>query len=63
MRRARVWVEHLFGVAMVGGDEQDVPRLFARGVHRSDRYVCFADRFNGCGVYACVANLHTHQLP
>ena len=56
-RRARVWVEQLLGVAMVGGDEQDVPRLFTRGC------VCFADRFDGCGVCACVADLHTHQLP
>ena len=62
-RRARVRVEHLLGVAMVGGDEQDVPCLFTRGVHRPDRWVCFADRFDSCGVYACVADLHTHQLP
>ena len=63
MRRARVWIEHLFGVVMVGGDEQNIPRLFPRGVHRPDRYVCFANRFrvDGCGVYLrCVATL---QLP
>ena len=57
MRGSGIGVQHLLGVTVVGGDEQNVTCFLAGFVNCADRCVCFADSFDGGIVYSRVTNL------
>jgi hypothetical protein len=57
VRSTRLGIDHLFRVTVIGSDEENVTRLFARFVHRADSFVGVRDGFDGGVVDTCVADL------
>jgi hypothetical protein len=54
---ARVRVEHLFGVAVVGRDEEHIAGFLTGLVDGAYGRICGGDGLDGSVVYACVAYL------
>jgi hypothetical protein len=55
--RARIRVEHLLGVTVVCGDEEDIASVLAGFVDSANRCVGFSNSFNGSVVHAGVTDL------
>ena len=58
MRIARLRVDHLLGVTVVRGDEEDIAGLLAGLVHDADSLVGVVDGLNSSVVNTGVANLN-----
>ena len=61
VRVARLWVNHLLCIPVIGSYEEGVARLLARLVDRTNGCVCVGDGFDSCFEDARMADLCTSR--
>jgi hypothetical protein len=57
-----IGIEHLLGVAVISGDEQEVTSFLTGFVDCADCYIRLSDSFYGRVKYTCVADLQSKKL-
>jgi hypothetical protein len=57
-----IGIEHLLGVTVVGGDEQEITSFLTGFVDCADCCIRLSDSFNGRVKYTCVADLQSKKL-